>query len=140
MLDCLILGDSIAQGISQSRPECMAIVQKGVTSQGFKYEAINRPSFINKSWNTIVISLGTNDYRWDVTETYLRMLRERITADRVLWILPQAKFSRARNAVLMVADAHGDQTIEVPEKLLSKDKIHPTATGYKQLAEQTKKK
>lgn len=139
MLDCLILGDSIAQGIAQARPECMAIVQKGVTSEGFKYETINSPSFSNKHWKTIVISLGTNDYHWDVTETYLRMLRQSITADRVWWILPQAKFSRARNAVLMVADVHSDQVIEVQEKLLSRDKIHPTANGYKQLAEQTKK-
>ena len=139
MFDCLILGDSIAQGIAQARPECMAIVQKGVTSEQFKYEVINHPEFTHKHWTTLVISLGTNDYHWDVTEIYLRLLRERVKADRVWWILPQPRFTQARNAVIMVADTYGDQLLEVPEKILEKDKIHPTASGYKQLAEQTKR-
>ena len=139
MFDCLILGDSIAQGIAQARPECMAIVQRGVTSEMFKYEVINHPEFTHKHWTTLVISLGTNDYHWDVTEIYLRLLRERVKADRVWWIMPQPKYQQARNAVIMVADTYGDQLLEVPEKILEKDKIHPTASGYKQLAEQTKK-
>lgn len=139
MFDCLILGDSIAQGVAQSRPECMAIVQKGVTSEMFKYEVINRPEFTHKHWNTLVISLGTNDNHWDVTEIYLRLLRERVKADKVWWILPQAKFHQARNAVILVADTYGDQILEVLDKNLEKDKIHPNANGYKEIAEQTKK-
>ena len=139
MLECIILGDSIAQGIAQHRPECMVIAQKGVTSEQFKYETINNPEFTKKIWKTMVISLGTNDYHWDVTEIYLRILRERVKGDRVWWILPQPRFAKARNAVLMVADTYGDQVLEVPEKILDKDKIHPTIAGYKQLAEQTKK-
>ena len=85
------------------------------------------------------ISLGTNDSHWEVTEIYLRILRERVKGDRVWWILPQPRFVNARNAVLMVADTYGDQVLEVPAKILERDKIHPTAAGYKQLADQTKK-
>ena len=139
MLDCLILGDSIAQGIAAQRTECMVIAQKGATSDQFKYETINNPDFTHKHWKTMVISLGTNDSHWEVTEIYLRILRERVKGDRVWWILPQPRFVKARNAVLMVADTYGDQTLEVPEKILERDKIHPTAAGYKLLAEQTKK-
>lgn len=139
MLDCIILGDSIAQGIAQQRQECMVIAEKGVTSEMFKYEIINNPEFTRKHWKTMVISLGTNDKHWDVTEIYLRILRERIKADRVWWIMPQPRFTKARNAVLLVADTYGDQVLEVPEKILEKDKTHPTAAGYKQLAEQTRK-
>ena len=139
MLDCLILGDSIAQGIAQQRKECMVIAEKGVTSEMFKYEIINNPEFTKKIWKTMVISLGTNDQHWDVTEIYLRLLRERVKGDRVWWILPQPRFVKARNAVRLVADTYGDQVLEVPEKILDKDKIHPTGAGYKQLAEQTKK-
>lgn len=139
MLDCLILGDSIAQGIAAQRRECTEITQKGVTSEQFKYETINNPGFTQKHWKTVVISLGTNDQHWDVTEIYLRILRERVTGDRVWWILPQPRLPKARDAVLMVADTYGDQVMEVPERILEKDKIHPTAAGYKQLAEQTKK-
>ena len=139
MLDCLILGDSIAQGIAQQRKECMVIAEKGVTSEMFKYEIINNPEFTKKIWKTMVISLGTNDKHWDVTEIYLRILRERVKGDRVWWILPQPRFTKARNAVRLVADTYGDQVLEVPEKILEKDQIHPTIAGYKQLAEQTKK-
>ena len=139
MLDCIILGDSIAWGIAMQRPECLAIAEKGVTSEMFKYETINNPEFTKKHWKTMVISLGTNDKHYDVTEIYLRILRERVKGDRVWWILPQPRFAKARNAVRLVADTYGVQVLEVPEKILDKDKIHPTIAGYKQLAEQTKK-
>ena len=139
MIDCLVLGDSIAHGIAQQRPECMVIAQKGVTSEQFKYETINNPGFTTKHWHTVVISLGTNDQHYDVTEIYLRLLRERTKADRVWWLLPQRRFQHARDAVIIVADTYGDQVLEVPAKILERDKIHPTAAGYKQLADQTKK-
>lgn len=139
MLDCLILGDSIAQGVAALRHECVAIVEKGVSSQQFKYETINNGQFTHQHFKTVIISLGTNDSHWEVTEIYLRILRERVKGDRVWWILPQPRFVNARNAVLMVADTYGDQVLEVPEKILEKDRIHPTAAGYKSLAEQTKK-
>ena len=139
MLDCLILGDSIAQGIAMHRPECTEITQKGVTSQQFKYETINNAQFTHEHFKTVIISLGANDTRLIHTFTYLELLRDQIKADRVLWMLPQTKFQDARNAVLMVADQFHDGIIEIPIRDLGRDKIHPTASGYKTLAEQTKK-
>ena len=139
MLDCLILGDSIAQGIAAQRHECVAIVERGITSQQFKYETINNAQFTHERFKTVIISLGTNDTRLIHTFTYLELLRDQIKADRVLWMLPQTKFQDARNAVLMVADQFHDGIIEIPTRDLSHDKIHLTASGYKTLAEQTKK-
>ena len=135
MLDCLILGDSIAQGIAMHRPECTEITQKGVTSLQFRYEVIHRTEVSRQHYSTVVISLGTNDKQIEYTEIFLRILREQTKADLEWWIMPQPRFQAARKAVLMVADTYGDQILEVPEGILERDKIHPTAAGYKLLAE-----
>ncbi len=34
MIECLILGDSIAVGTAQARPECVAYVKSGINSYG----------------------------------------------------------------------------------------------------------
>jgi hypothetical protein len=134
MLECLILGDSIAKGIAQQRPACVQSAQVGVTSEHFKYETINRPELFKQDYKIVVISLGTNDGKLVHSFTYLALLRDQINASKVMWILPQPQFVDARNAVKMVADLHHDSVIEVPVKYLSHDKIHPTAQGYKDLA------
>jgi len=139
MLDCLILGDSIARGIAQARPECVQVAQVGATSEQFKYAVINQPDVFRPGYKSVVISLGTNDGKYVHSFTYLELLRDRIKADHVMWILPQPQFAEARNAVRMIADQFRDSIIEVPVKNLSHDKTHPTAAGYKLLAEQTKK-
>jgi len=71
--------------------------------------------------------------------TYLLLLRQNITASRVTWILPATKYADARDGVREVADVFGDSILEIPDKVLEKDHTHPTAAGYKSLAEQTKK-
>jgi hypothetical protein len=81
--------------------------------------------------------LGTNDGRTP-TLTYLELIRSKVKADRVLWIVPQAQFAEARSAVLAVADQFRDSIIEIPNKDLARDKIHPTASGYQSLAAATK--
>jgi len=139
MLECLILGDSIAQGIALHRPECVQITQVGATSSEFKYAVINQPDVFKPGYKSVVISLGSNDGRLVHSFTYLELMRDRIKADHVMWILPQTRFPEARNAVMMIADQFRDTVIEVPAKSLSPDKIHPTPAGYRQLAEQTKK-
>ena len=139
MLDCLILGDSIAQGIARQRPECVQVAQVGATSPQFKYAVINQPDVFKPSYHTVVISLGSNDGRLVHSFTYLALIRDRITADRVMWILPQPRFVEARNAVRQIADQFHDVVIEVPATSLAPDKTHPTTAGYHQLAEQTKK-
>jgi len=59
VLDCLILGDSIAKGISDIRKECVAYVQSGINSQNWNDKFVKqiRPA------RTTIISLGSNDYK-----------------------------------------------------------------------------
>jgi hypothetical protein len=139
MLDCLILGDSIAKGIAAERPECVQVTQVGATSEQFKYEVINQPDVFKPGYKHVVISLGTNDGKLIHSFTHLLLLRQNITASRVTWILPATKYADARDGVREVADVFGDSILEIPDKVLEKDRTHPTTTGYHQLAEQTKR-
>lgn len=130
MLECLILGDSIAVGIAQHRPECVAYAQVGITSSGWNNKFLSKKL---DSKNTI-ISLGTNDYSAFKSFEELYALRQNLTGN-VIWILPANGIDR-QTAVVKVAQMFADATIVIPE--LSKDKIHPSSRGYKELAEQTR--
>ena len=131
MLDCLILGDSIAQGISNIRKECTAYVKGGINS----YNWNNRNIVKDLSANTVIISLGTNDPDTMNTFKELLLLRQQIYAKKVMWVMPPIKPS-VQDIVRIIANSYSDTILTIPE--LSKDKVHPTYNGYKQLAEQTK--
>jgi len=139
MLECVILGDSIAAGISAARPECVSMVKPGINSRDWWQHNGHRPLIDMMEYHTVVISLGTNDLSLVPSFSYLELVRNKIRADRVLWIVPQPRFNEARTAVLSVADQFRDGIIEIPSKDLAKDQIHPTASGYKSLAAETKR-
>ena len=131
MLECLILGDSIAQGISNIRKECSAMVKGGINS----YNWNNRNIVKDLSANTVIISLGTNDPDTMNTFKELLLLRQQIYAKKVMWVMPPIKPS-VQDIVRIIANSYSDTILTIPE--LSKDKVHPTYNGYKQLAEMTK--
>jgi|688.fasta_scaffold1419250_1 hypothetical protein len=131
MIECLILGDSIAKGISQVRSECVAYVQSGINSSD--YNNIYRKNI--KSAKTTIISLGSNDFDKLNTEVELVALRSSVREGRVFWILPAIKPAKQK-IVTSVARSYGDTIIHITE--LSKDKVHPTYRGYRQLGELTK--
>ena len=130
MIDCLILGDSIAVGVSKNRPECDVIAKSGITSPNFVKAHITK----NLSADTVVISLGSNDAGVNTLQA-LTKLRKTIRAKSVYWILP-ARFTDAQYAVEYVALKNGDTIVRIPD--VSADGIHPTSRGYKRLAEITK--
>ncbi len=128
MLECLILGDSIAVGTHQARPKCAVYARSGINSRDF----VNR--YIGKDLvaGTVVISLGSNDHKGIKTKNELLDLRSQIVAKKVYWILPAIK-PEIQEIVEEVADKHGDWIIKIP--YLSKDGIHPTVKGYKKIGE-----
>ena len=131
MLDCLILGDSIAQGISTVRKDCVAYVQSGINSRNW-----NNKYIVNDlSADTVIISLGTNDPDTMNTFKELLALRQLVSGKKVFWVMPPIKPS-VQEIVKIIARSYKDTILEIPE--LSKDKVHPTLTGYRQLAEMTK--
>ena len=131
MLECLILGDSIAQGISTVRKECVAYVKSGINSRSWN----NRYIVKDLTADTVIISLGTNDLDAATTIKELLSLRQVVSAKKVMWVMPPIKPS-VQDVVRIIAKNFNDTILEIPE--LSKDKVHPTYNGYKQLAEMTK--
>jgi lysophospholipase L1-like esterase len=131
MLECLIVGDSIAKGVGQVRTECVTLAQTGITSHDWNntYNRKIQPA------RTTIISLGSNDYRLLNTQIELVALRHRVASDRVFWIVP-ANQSRKQEIVQKIARSYGDTFITIPE--LSPDGVHPTARGYRMLGKLTK--
>jgi len=131
MLECLVIGDSIAQGISNIRKECIAYVKSGINSRNWN----NRYVMKDLSANTVIISLGTNDPETMNSFKELILLRQMVYGKKVIWVMPPIKPS-VQDIVRIIATNYNDTILEIPE--LSKDKVHPTINGYKQLAEKTK--
>jgi lysophospholipase L1-like esterase len=136
MIECLILGDSIAKGISDIRKECVAYVKSGINS----YDYVNRHVLYTQGNNqakTIIISLGSNDLKNINTFEELDTLRQVIKADRVYWIIPNIKETK-RRAVWDVANKYHDWVIDARGYDRSPDTVHPTYKGYKAIAEETR--
>lgn len=131
MLDCLIIGDSIAYGISNIRTECVSYVQSGINSRNWNTKWL---SHIKPAKN-VIISLGTNDLKDIDTFEELNKLRSTIKADSVYWVMPPIKID-VQQAVWLVSVRYCDKVIKTEN--LSNDNIHPTYKGYVELANQTK--
>ncbi len=136
MLECLILGDSLAVGVGQVRTECVTRAKSGINS----YDYVNRYLLHTKGDTQakhVIISLGSNDTAKINTFEELDTLRQLVQADRVYWILPAIKEEK-RKAVWAVANKYHDRVIETRTHDLSPDRIHPTGKGYKTISNQTK--
>ena len=131
MLECLIIGDSIAVGTAQARPECVSYARGGWNSWQWNKEYITR----DLSARTVIISLGSNDHAGVKTKSELLKLRKNVEADRVYWIMPAIK-PNIQEIVEEVAHMNGDWIIKIP--YLSSDGVHPTGKGYKKIGEITK--
>jgi lysophospholipase L1-like esterase len=131
MLECLILGDSIAVGVAQQRPECVVYAKVGINSYTWNNKNITK----TLSAKTVIISLGANDSSKINTRGELLALRELTKADLVFWILPNNK-PKVHPFIRELAAHYGD--VVLPIAVLSSDNIHPTAKGYKILANQTR--
>ena len=133
MLDCLIVGDSIAVGTHQFRPECVALAKSGINSRDWNRQ--NRGNPVEAG--TVIISLGSNDTEHIRTIWELQTLRDRVKAEHVFWIMPAIK-PDVQKMVRVVAEHYGDTILPITG--LQKDGVHPDAKGYKALANSTKVK
>ena len=137
MLDCMIIGDSIAVGTAMYRPDCVSYSRGGWNSWQWNRDYL--PVASSKQPKTLIISLGANDHKGVKTEEELRKMRSAIKADRVFWISPgQERKPVPQAAIEKIAREYGDIVLPRPEKHMSADGVHPTGTGYKLIGEQTK--
>lgn len=140
MLDCLILGDSIAKGISDIRTECTAIVQSGINSKDYwnKYSRyLKGDGPINVASKVTIISLGSNDLG-NITDEYVRRIRATMPEGQtVYWIMPNIKES-VRKTIWQVAKEYDDIVLDARKYDRSPDTVHPTYKGYKDMARETR--
>jgi len=130
MLDCLILGDSIAVGMHQFKPECAAYAKGGWNSWQWTRDYLKN----DLTANTVIISLGSNDHKGVKTRQELETMRAKVNGSRVFWILPAIKPS-IQDIVKEIAAEHGDTVLPITN--LQPDNIHPSWAGYKKIKEQT---
>jgi len=131
MIDCMILGDSIAVGTEMFRPECVAYAKGGWNSWQWKKDYLQN----DLTANTVIISLGSNDHKGVKTREELEIIRGKIKGSRVFWILPAIK-PNIQQIVKEIAEEHGDTVLPITR--LQPDGIHPSWAGYKQLARETR--
>jgi lysophospholipase L1-like esterase len=130
MLDCLILGDSIAVGTHQQRPECVAYAKGGWNTWQWNREYLKN----NLSAKTVIISLGSNDHSGVRTKAELQRIREKVGVAKVFWILPSIK-PNIQSYIREIAEQYNDTVLPFTP---SSDKVHPTTQGYRELAKATK--
>ena len=138
MLECLIVGDSIAVGTHQFYQECKLVGKGGINTWQFN-------KMYNQSYNaeTVIISLGSNDHKHIKTYDELFEMRQRVGAKRVFWILPagnlkasEVPIEKVQKIVKELAEYYGDTVL--PINGLQKDGIHPSWSGYKDIVQKVK--
>jgi len=131
MIECLILGDSIAVGTHQFKPECVAYAKGGWNTWQWNKDYLKN----DLSAKTVIISLGSNDHKGVSTRKELQTMREKVKGSRVFWILPAIK-PNIQDIVKDIAKEYGDTVLPITS--LQPDGIHPSWAGYKQLANETR--
>lgn len=134
MIECLIIGDSIAVGTKMFAPkDCVAYAKGGWNSWQWNRDYLGHNLDFNA--NSIVISLGTNDHKYIKTEDELRKMRKELHGNRVIWILPPCNEGfckpEVNGIVCKIAKEYHDKVIKTDK--LQPDHIHPNASGYKEL-------
>ncbi len=131
MLECLIMGDSIAVGIGMNRPDCVTIAKVGITSDKWYKQYSHR---IDQPFKVVVISLGTNDGKVTYTAEYLYDIRKKVKANAVVWILPSLTLKPTQRAIVQeIASEFKDKTMDI-STFIGPDGYHPTGKGYQSIA------
>jgi lysophospholipase L1-like esterase len=138
MLECLIVGDSIAVGTKMFAPHCELQGKGGINS--WQFNRMYKGSFYA---DTLIISLGSNDHKGVKTYDELFEMRQRVGAKNVFWILPAGNLpaggvpiENIQSIVKELAAYYGDTVL--PIRGLQPDGIHPSWSGYKDIVERTK--
>lgn len=138
MLECLIIGDSIASGIASVKPDCVRMTEIGINSADWYKKNHNRPLFDMETYKYVVISLGSNDQD-EKSYDWMRKTRKLIKEGRIIWILPSKEVkTKQYDVVQRIASEFGDYIMDISDKV-GKDKIHPpTVRAYEEIAKSLK--
>ena len=138
MLECLIVGDSIAVGTKMFMPQCQLQGKGGINT--WQFNKMYKGSFYA---DTVIISLGSNDHKGVKTYDELFEMRQRVGAKNVFWVLPAGNLpaggvpiAKIQSIVKEIASSYGDTVLPITR--LQPDGIHPSWAGYKDIAEKAK--
>jgi len=138
VLECLIVGDSIAVGTKMFMPQCQLEGKGGINT--WQFNRMYKGSFYA---DTVIISLGSNDHKGVRTYDELFEMRQRVGAKNVFWVLPAGNLpaggvpiAKIQSIVKEIAEANGDTVLPITR--LQPDGIHPSWAGYKDIAEKAK--
>ena len=138
MLDCLIVGDSIAVGTKMFMPQCQLQGKGGINT--WQFNKMYKGSFYA---DTVIIRLGSNDHKGVKTYDELFEMRQRVGAKNVYWVLPAGNLpaggvpiEKIQSIVKEIASSYGDTVLPITR--LQPDGIHPSWAGYKDIAEKAK--
>ena len=138
MLECIVLGDSIAVGTQQFAKECQLQGRGGINT--WQFNRMYPGSFYAE---TVIISLGSNDHQYVKTYDQLFEMRQRVGAKNVFWVLPAGNLKasnvpieRIQGFIREIAYSYGDTVL--PIRGLQPDGIHPSWAGYKDIVERTR--
>ena len=138
MLECLILGDSIAVGTHQFAKQCQLVGKGGINT----WQWNQLYSKADLTAGTVIISLATNDHKHINTEAELIKMRERVKSSRVFWVLPAGNLKASevniqwiQGLIREIAKRYGDTVL--PINGLQRDGIHPSWSGYRDIVERT---
>jgi len=132
MLECIVLGDSIAVGTHLQRYECVSYAKGGINSWQWNRDYLKN----DLNAKTVIISLGSNDHKGVRTKAELQRIREKVgTTARVFWILPAIK-PEIQAIVKAMAEEYGDTVLPITR--LQADGIHPSWAGYREIAQATR--
>ena len=129
MVPCAAIGDSIAVGVGQARPECVTTARVGITSGAYINSLL---PIADTGSETTIISLGVNDDDTVDTLSNLRTVRRQVSSRVVYWLLPGLK-EQVRSYIQTVAAEHGDRLIDT-RPYVGRDHLHPNGAGYQQIA------
>jgi lysophospholipase L1-like esterase len=139
MIDCIVLGDSIAVGTHTQRNECVAYAKGGINS--WQWNKVYGKNDLTA--DTVIISLGTNDHKYIKTEQELLAMRAKVKASRVFWILPVGNSPKSevpleviQYTIKQIAAKYNDTVLPITR--VQADGIHPSTAGYKEIANKTK--
>jgi hypothetical protein len=139
MLECLILGDSIAVGTQQFATQCQLVGKGGINT--WQWNQMYPRADLTAG--TVIISLATNDHKYINTEAELIKMRERVKSQRVFWILPAGNLRASevniqwiQGLVREIARKYGDTVL--PINGLQRDGIHPSWSGYRDIMDRVK--
>lgn len=132
MLECLIIGDSIAVGTKMFAPkECVSYSKGGFNT----WQWNKRWGTVKLEANKVVISLGTNDHKGVNTYKELMKMRYRVSSPKVVWVMPPCNKGFCKpgvnSTVAEIAKNFGDEVISTP--FVQPDNIHPSWRGYKDI-------